>query len=238
MIPARTPSATAAPPPPFRLLEPERPLPEPVRRAYARGEAIAHAGDPFPVVAEVVSGAVWLRRFTERGDVVTLRLLGPGDLLGGFGAGAATLPFDALCLSRRAELRCLDRSAFLASLASRPRDLGHLLEQLAQQLTDSERRLELTGEPALTGVARTLHGLAKRFGRPAADDWTDLEELALTHEILGALTGHTRVTATGAMGRLRELDLVRGAWRRYAVDRAGLERYLGGVGETASRLAR
>ncbi len=52
------------------------------RRRYRRNEVIFHQGDVADSVHLIEEGHVASRAFTEEGDAVTYRLLGPGEVFG------------------------------------------------------------------------------------------------------------------------------------------------------------
>jgi CRP/FNR family transcriptional regulator len=86
-------------------------------RAYPAGTAIALAGDPLPMVANVISGCASLTGRMADGRAQMVGLLLPGDMLGSPGRPEAAFDVTAeedlvLCCFRRAEFEhLLDQSA-------------------------------------------------------------------------------------------------------------------------------
>jgi CRP-like cAMP-binding protein len=104
------------------------------RHRYRRGEAIFREGDPGDSLHLLDKGRVAVQMTTPLGDVLTLAVLGPGEMFGELGA-VSSAPY------RTATIRSLDRTETLvisgeqfAELRRRHPSLNELLLELANAL--------------------------------------------------------------------------------------------------------
>jgi CRP/FNR family cyclic AMP-dependent transcriptional regulator len=148
----------------------------------------------------VESGALRESIVTPEGRELTLRILGPGDLVG---EPDGSPPATTARAIRPTNLRLVSATMASALLAERARHATELAADLAW--TDVSLRLE-----------RRLADLAARFGSPTDDGV--LIVLPLTHDDLASLTGATRETVSRTLHRLTERGVIRVAARgRYVV---------------------
>ncbi len=194
---------------------------KPVRH-YAKGEPVFHCGDPVAGLFTVRIGLVRLVHLTEEGREVTVRLAGPGDVLGPDALRPhARYSADARCMSEVA-LDYTSRESVLGGLNQRVS--LDLLAQLGRQLASAERHVTLSTYPTDARILWLFGWLAPRFGVTHLDEhgcWTELE-LLLTHEDVAALVNATRVTVSYAFAQLREAGVLRGSRGRYFVKPSSL----------------
>lgn len=199
----------------FRQLPPERAReaarlcqPQGLRRgAYLFREGASADALYFPA-----EGRIKVIRETEDGQEVILRVLSPGEILGGAGGwGAATYPATAIAVEDAVVLR-LPTSAFAALLGTHP-DLGlALVRELAARLREAESRIiELQTQRAERRLAWTLLRLANKTGVRSATGIAITTPL--TRQDLAELTGTTIGTVSRTIS----------AWERRGLVAAGRE---------------
>jgi CRP-like cAMP-binding protein len=150
----------------------------------------------------VVLGGLIVRRLVL-GDAATLRLLGPGDVLGaapGFSSTLVTGRSWAAAAPTRFAL--LDRDVLLASHRA-PRLVAGLHARAAEQVERIALQLAVCQLPRVEDrVLTMLWLLAESWGQVTAHGTS--VRLHLTHETLGGLVGARRSTVTLALGELTE----------------------------------
>ena len=172
-----------------------------VRRRFAKGEVIFHAGDPGDTLHLIVRGLVAVRATTLLGDVATFAVLGDNDFFGELalvgGRGRRTATVAAVTAT---ETLSLDRAA-VDDLRSRHRAIDELLlEALAKQVERlSQQLLEALYVP-----------VEKRLFRRLADLCDDTSpdnscSVPLSQAELATLVGTTRPTANRLL-KLAESD--------------------------------
>lgn len=195
------------------------------RRRYARREVLFHEGDPGDTLHFVDAGRVAVRITTPLGDVATMVVLGPGDVLGelalvgGQGRRAAT----AVALEK-VETLSLHRDEFEALRREHPSVQGLLVAALAAQVNRlSGLLVEALYVAADKRVARRLVDLCGLYdgGSPSPDGI----EITVTQEDLASLAGTARATVNRVVGELEQAGaLVVGRGRITVVDQAVLVR--------------
>lgn len=172
------------------------------RRRYGRREILFHEGDPGDTLHLVDSGRVAARITTPLGDVATLAVLGPGDvmgelaLVGGGGRRSAT----AMALEKT-ETLALHRDEFEELRRSHPSVQALLVAALAAQVHRlSGLLVEALYVPADKRVTRRLVDLCEVY----ADGSSGGVEIAVTQEDLASLAGTSRATANRVVGELEQ----------------------------------
>lgn len=172
------------------------------RRRYGRREVLFHEGDPGDTLHLIDSGRVAVRITTPLGDVATLVVLGPGDvmgelaLVGGGGRRSAT----ALALEKT-ETLALHRDEFEELRRTHPSVQALLVSALAAQVDRvSGLLVEALYVPADKRVTRRLVDLCRVYGDGSSDD----VEIAVTQEDLASLAGTSRATANRVVGELEQ----------------------------------
>ena len=161
-----------------------RPGAVPVRQGEATGG---------PWVVE--SGALRESIVTPEGRELTVRILGPGDVVG---EPDGSPPTTTVRTIRPTSLRVVSAAGASALLAERARHATLLAADLAW--SNVSHRLE-----------RRLGELADRFGCPTDDGVLIL--LPLTHDDLASLTGATRESVTRTLATLSKRGRIRVAGR-------------------------
>ena len=187
------------------------------RRRFARGETLFHEGDPGTTVHLVAKGRIAVRVATQMGEVATVELVLPGDVVGELALLSAegTRGASAVALEPT-ETLALDKETFTALRRDDPLVSDFLVQLLAarvHRLTD--RLLEALYLPADVRLLRRLLELADVYG----------DVIPLIQEDLAGLAGTTRATVNRVLRRelaRGTLELTRG--RVTVVDRESLAR--------------
>lgn len=172
------------------------------RRRYGRREILFHEGDPGDTLHLIDSGRVAVRITTPLGDVATLAVLGPGDvmgelaLVGGGGRRSAT----AMALEKT-ETLALHRDEFEELRGKHPSVQALLVAALAAQVDRlSGLLVEALYVPADKRVTRRLVDLSEVYAEGSSDG----VEIAVTQEDLASLAGTSRATANRVVGELEQ----------------------------------
>jgi CRP/FNR family cyclic AMP-dependent transcriptional regulator len=190
------------------------------RRQFSRGEVIFHAGDAGYDVQVVESGHVAIQVTTPLGEVATVTVLGPGELLGEgalfsdderrSATAVALEPVETRAVNRDAfeRLRTEDRGVddfLMCALTSRLRDTtDHLLEALFVGVE--------------TRVLRRLLTLAEQYDGDGADI-----VLPVCQEEVASMAGTTRPTANRVLRAAEQDGLIAlGRARITILDRAAI----------------
>lgn len=189
-----------------------------LRRRFAKGEVIFHAGDPGDTLHLIVRGLVAVRATTLLGDVVTFAVLGQGDffgelaLVGGHGRRTATA-----AAVTSTETLSLDRAA-VDDLRARHSAVDELLlEALAKQVERlSQQLLEALYVPVEKRLFRRLDALC---------DIAEGDAIALPQADIATIVGTTRPTVNRLLRSAEDEGVVRlGRGSVTVVDRAALQR--------------
>ena len=167
-------------------------------RSLARGEDLFREGDPGDALHVVTDGKVKICRAAADGRENVIAILGPGDLVGELAifdsqerAATATAVVDTTLVT------LLDAD-FRDWLAEHPTVAPSLLRALAirlRQTNESMADLVFTDVPGR--LAKTLLGLAERFGQPEGEGVRVAHDL--TQEELAQLVGASRETVNKAL---------------------------------------
>lgn len=154
-------------------------------------------GDTLPEIHQaywqIRSGYVRTITWDTDGNVVTLGLWGPGDVLScDF---SRIQPYEMECLSQVV----IDR-------VTTPEDLRAVL--LHHHCRTEELLNIIHCRQVDQRLLAVLDWLGQRFGEPAVDGWVKIH-LQLTHQQLADLLGTTRVTVTRLLGAFQREGLIR-----------------------------
>ena len=181
------------------------------RRRFARREVLFHEGDPGDTVHLLDRGRVAVRITTPLGDVATVRVRGPGAVIGELallGGPTETLPrrTATVVALEKAETLSLHRDQFMALRASHPSVDAFLVNVLAEEVSRlSGLLVESLYVPADTRVLRRLVALAADY---AEGDSAVGAEVPLTQEDLASLAGTSRATVNRVVGEAEKAGLV------------------------------
>jgi CRP/FNR family cyclic AMP-dependent transcriptional regulator len=191
-----------------------------VRRRFRRDEPLFHEGDPGDQLLVIEKGRVAIRVTTVLGDVVTLTILGRGDV---FGEQALLDPATHRTATAVAlepvEVRMLHRDRF-RELRRRHAGVDALLvELLAEQVRRlSNRLVEALYVAVDRRVIRRLDELTKLY-----DEGSSPVVIPLRQDDIASLAGTTRPTTNRMLQQLVEDGLVTlGRGRIEVHDRDGL----------------
>lgn len=176
------------------------------RRQFGPGEALFHEGDEGTALYILSHGRVAVRSSTPQGDVVTLSVLGPGDV---FGELALVRPRHQRTASvvalERVETTTLEREAFEHLRRAHPSVERFLVAVLAARVARlSAHLVEALHVPADKRVLRRLLGLVRLYGEGFLP-----VTVPLTQDDLASLAGTTRPTANKVLRQMEELGAVR-----------------------------
>jgi CRP-like cAMP-binding protein len=194
------------------------------RRRFARREVLFHEGDPGDTVHLLDRGRVAVRITTPRGDVATLRVRGPGEVIGELALLDSTSRRAATVVAlERTETLTLHRDQFAELRRRHPSVDAFLVNVLAEEVRRlSGLLVEALHVPVDTRVVRRLVALAEAYRDPESDTPA---EVPLTQEDLASLAGTSRATVNRVVGDAEKAGLV--ALRRgriIVVDPDGLAR--------------
>jgi CRP/FNR family transcriptional regulator, cyclic AMP receptor protein len=189
-------------------------LPEPARaefvataqrRRFRAGEVVFHAGDAAGSFHLIRTGHVAVRRSTRFGDVVTLTVLGPGELFGELGAmvpdGRRSATVVALDPT---ETLTWDRRDLAALRTEHPSFDTALVEMLTQQVHQLTAHLtEALFESADVRVLRRLLAVCQLYGGAASGT-----VIPLTQDDLASMAGTTRPTTNRTLRALEADEVV------------------------------
>jgi len=172
------------------------------RRRFARREVLFHEGDPGDTVHLLDRGRVAIRVTTPLGDVATLRVRGPGSvigemaLLGDFSRRTATV-----VALERAETLALHRDQFAELRRQHPSVDAFLANVLAEEVHRlSTLLMEALFVPADIRVVRRVLALAETYADEDPDTDSGPTEIPLTQEDLASLAGTSRATVNRVLG--------------------------------------
>jgi CRP-like cAMP-binding protein len=181
------------------------------RRRFARREVLFHEGDPGDTVHLLDRGRVAVKITTPLGDVATLRVRGPGAVIGELallgGAGTAMPRRMATVVAlEKVETLSLHRDQFMELRTAHPSVDDFLVNVLAEEVSRlSGLLVEALYVPVDTRVLRRLVALAADYAE--TDDLVGVE-VPLTQEDLASLAGTSRATVNRVVGEAEKAGLV------------------------------
>lgn len=179
------------------------------RRRFARREVLFHEGDPAETVHLLDRGHVAIRITTPLGDVSTVRVRGPGSVIGELALVGPTARRSATVVAlERVETLALHRDEFAELRRAHPSVDAFLVNVLAEEVQRlSSLLVEALYVPVDARVVRRLLGLVDTYGGGAAGT-----EIPLTQEDLASLAGTSRASVNRVLGEL-ETDGIVGVHR-------------------------
>lgn len=175
------------------------------RRRYRRGEVIFHEADVADSVHLIEAGHVASCAFTEAGDTVTYRVLGPGEVFG-------LLSLESGMVRRYGTTIALDVAVTHIIDANRLRErclndpaMGQILiDLLAGQIrTFAASLVEALFVPVDTRVLRRLAALAHLYGHGEAGT-----RIPLTQEAIAGLAGTSRASVSRVLKGLEQAHII------------------------------
>ena len=177
-------------------------------RELGRGEDLFREGDPGDALHVLVDGKVKICRAAGDGRENVIAILGPGDLIGElaiFDAQPRGATASAVVDCVLATLAERDFRDWLAEFPAVSADLLRALAVRLRQTNEAMADLVFTDVPGR--IAKTLLGLAERFGEEDGDDVRVAHDL--TQEELAQLVGASRETVNKALSDFAARDWIR-----------------------------
>ena len=195
------------------------------RRRFARREVLFHDGDPGDTVHLLDRGRVAVRITTPSGDVATLRVRGPGEVIGELSLLGPGLRSATVVALERVETLALHRDQFVELRRRYPSVDAFLVNVLAEEVRRlSGLLVEALHVPVDTRVLRRLAGLVDAYRDPEAPAGGPVE-VPLTQEDLASLAGTSRATVNRVVGEAEHAGFVeRRRGRIVVLDPDGLAR--------------
>ncbi|MGK5112282.1 Crp/Fnr family transcriptional regulator [Geodermatophilus sp. CPCC 205506] len=195
------------------------------RRSYSRGEVLFHEGDAGTTLHILMRGHVAVRASTPSGDVVTLSVVGPGDIFGELALVRPRHERTATVVALESvETATLDQQAFDRLRHEHPAVDHFLVTLLARRVARlSAHLVEALHVPAEQRVLRRLLALVALY-----QDGPLPVAVPLTQEDLASMAGTSRPTTNRVLRQMEELkalQLTRG--RIEVLDLAPLRRHAG-----------
>lgn len=169
-------------------------------RDVPEGRLLFAEGDPAQVFFVVRTGSIKLTQVTAGGQVVVLRLLGPGDPFGGVAAfGGGTYPISAEAVTSASVFEW--SGPRMTALIERHPELAlNALRFVSSQLHDLQERFrQLATEKVERRIARALLRLVHQAGRKV--EGGVLIDLPLSREDIAQMTGTTLFTVSRTLSR-------------------------------------
>lgn len=167
-------------------------------RNLTAGETLFTKGDEGDALYGIRRGQIRIETGTKSGEVLTLNLLGPGDLFGEIALFDGHERTADAVATEASELFILRRSDFLALLEKDPRIAIRVIEFLCERLRwVSDRVEEATLLPLSVRLARRIELLGQDYGR----------EVVISQEQLAHYVGAARESVN------RQLQI----WRRAGI---------------------
>ncbi len=186
--------------------------------AFEPRRVLYFAGDDAPRLWVVRKGQVRLYNASARGQIMTLDVLGPGEVFGALTTlDRETYPSSAEAVTA-GDAWWLPRQVFLDLVASEPSVAVEILRIISRRLVAAHDRLRaLAHDPAKSRLAA------------APLDATSGGEAIVTRRALAESAGTTVETAIRVLRRFEREDLIRGSVGRIAIlDDATLSRIASG----------
>jgi len=186
-------------------------------RRFQRRRVLYFEGRAADRVWVVREGEVRLCKSSAEGRVVTLDVLGPGEIFGALSALEREVYPSSAEAVKRGSAWWLPRPFFLKLMGESPQLPLEILQIVARRLRDAHDRLRsFAQDPAPVRLARALLRAAP------------LGEARVTRRALAEAAGTTVETAIRALRRFEREGLVRGeVGCLHVVDEAGLRRIAG-----------
>ena len=184
-------------------------------RLFSRRHTVFFEGDPVRQVVLLISGCVKITQLGTNGSEVILRLMGPGDVMGGVGRCAECEHCSTARTVQSSAALVWEKAKFEAVAERYPllgRNLAHVLERRLNEL--EVRFREISTEKVGPRLSSQLVRLLDQVGKPAEGH----VEILLSRRELAQLTGTTLFTVSrllcqwetqGIVSARREAVLVR-----------------------------
>lgn len=166
-----------------------------LRKRLAKGDVLYHQGDAVTNFYVVVVGRLRVTQTTSQGDQITLRYLGPGEMVGYAALSHAPAHSATVIAVDDTHLFAWTKGAIQQLMMKHPQVAMNAVAVLGARYQETQMRLrELSTESVERRIAHTLLRLASRAGRRTAEGI----EIAfpLTRQDLAELAGTTLYTVS------------------------------------------
>jgi CRP-like cAMP-binding protein len=186
------------------------------RVGHARGERLFRQGAAARSFYVLQQGRMKLTRLTPDGQLVLLRLVVPGEALGGVAAlGQRTYPVSAEAAEDSVALSW-NGPTMDGLLRRHPQLAINFIELLAERLHDMQARYEeLATEQVEQRLARMLLRLVRRTGRRV--DGGVLVDVRLSRQEMAEMTGTSLFTVSRILNRWRVAGVIESRRQRVLV---------------------
>jgi len=190
-----------------------------VSRSFRPGQRLFSENEPSVAIHVIVRGVVRLFRSNRKGQLLTLRRLSAGSVLGQMSALDASGHSVSAEAEDQVEVLAIPRTRYIAALKRHPEAalaLARILADIVRRLSD-----ELEAMKFSTIESRLLDKICERAA--------ERREVVVTHATLAAEVGATRENVSRLLGRLKKKGVVAlGRGRIEILDHRGLEQMRGG----------
>lgn len=172
---------------------------------YDRGQTLFYEGHRASLVYSIYSGRVRLFKIGRKDEETTIRLLGPGDIVG-YRAMLANEPYAATAEAVEASTVCaISQETIFSLLRQSPELAFEMLARLARELRTSEDQLiSLLQESVKQRTARLLLWLSKKSGSSGSDSI----DIPLRRKELAQMVGATPETLSRTLRQFADRGLI------------------------------
>ena len=185
-------------------------------REASPGQSFFHEGSPAESFFVLRTGAVKLSQISPDGQLVVLRLIGPGDAFGGaaaFGGGQYPATAEAVNAATAFEWR---GEAIARLMERHPRLAINLARFIAARLHElQEQYRQLATERVERRIARALLRLVRQAGRKV--EAGVIIDLPLSREDIAQMTGTTLYTVSRVLSRWETDGIVESVRQRVTI---------------------
>ncbi|MGI6225517.1 MAG: Crp/Fnr family transcriptional regulator [Peptococcales bacterium] len=177
-------------------------------RKYKKNDVIVHMGEKVKQLFFLNKGQVKMTALTKSGTEKTIWYINAPNIFG-------EVPFFhnlpckyMIVASKNAEIYCFERDFVENKLVHYPTIVKYLFRLCTQKVAVLSSQIEdLAFYTPLARVAKVIYLLLAQHGEQLDND-KYLINVRLTHQELANITGLHRVTATNALGKLCENDII------------------------------
>lgn len=172
---------------------------------YARGQTLFYEGHRATTVYSIYSGRVRLFKVGRKDEETTIRLLGPGDIVG-YRAMLANEPYAATAEAVESCTVCaISRDTIFKLLRQSPELALEMLARLSRELRTSEdQMISLLQESVRQRTARLLLWLAEQGGGDAGASI----DVPLRRKELAQMVGTTPETLSRTLRQFADRELI------------------------------
>lgn len=187
-----------------------------VRRVVAHGDVLIREQDGSAHVILLCQAVVKVTASLENGRAALLGIMVSGDVVGEMAALSDSPRCATVTAFGHAIVRIIPRNEFLDYLKKFPDAHFALTRMIMYRLREgNQRRVDFTGYPALTRLARVLEELTGSYGRRTSGGL--VLDVGLTQRDLGALVGVEEDTTRKELGKLKDRGVIKIGYRSITI---------------------